>query len=240
MDITPFLPSVQRVRKNPNKVCHWAPFFAPWLCGRLCIRRGDSLTTLEAKAGKRKHQLLRRFVSLPWRHWIEAVRLDLGPGLPVRKVCGRQSAGGWRAREHQARAAGPARGRGAFAHRGCCLSRRVRTAESASAVFPGDRPCSSDEGGPAGGGGRGAGPARALSAVRPTRGRVVRPPERAAGPSVRAAGAYWSAGRRGRGPGRSPDGQRPLLFQEDLEALSPRRPQQRVKELPRIFKEAVQ
>lgn len=96
-------------------------------------------------------------------------------------------------------------GREAFVHRGCCLSRCVRAAESAAAVVPGDSPVQFRRGGEREawpeGGGWGAGPARALSAVRPTRGRDGRPPERPAGPSVRAAGAYWSAGRRGRGPG---------------------------------------
>lgn len=37
-----------------------------------------------------------------------------------------------------------------------------------------------------------------------------------------------------------PGGQRRLLFQEDLDALSPRRPQQRFKEPPPIFKEPFQ
>lgn len=158
-----------------------------------------SQATLKAQAGKRKHQLLRRVVCLPWRHWIEAVRLDLGPGLPVRKACGRQSGGeggGWRAR-------------GAFVHgmlskQMCPRSwkRGSRGPRGLARAVPTRRRVG---GGPATawpeGGGWGAGPARALSAVRPTRGRDGRPPERAAGPSVRAAGAYWSAGRRGRGPG---------------------------------------
>lgn len=51
-----------------------------------------------------------------------------------------------------------------------------------------------------------------------------RPPERAAGPSVRAAGADWPAGRRGRGRAVPAGGQRRRLLLEDLDALGPRRP----------------
>lgn len=37
-----------------------------------------SQTALKGKAAKRKHELLRWVLSLPWKHRIEAVRPDLG------------------------------------------------------------------------------------------------------------------------------------------------------------------
>lgn len=90
-----------------------------------------SQTTLKGKAAKRKHELLGRVVSLPWKHWIEAVRPDLGPvlrdghqegvlrGGRLARPC--EGSGGHRG---LGRPDLPS-GQGTFVHRGRCLSRSV-------------------------------------------------------------------------------------------------------------------
>ena len=107
----------------------------------------------------------------------------------------------------------------------------VRTAERAAAVVPGlarARPAAAASGKRAvdgrTAGSRGAGPARASAPSAHLGARAGPPHERAAGPSVRAVGADWPAGRRGRdgGAGLGPPsrGPRRRRFHEDLDSLS--------------------
>lgn len=118
-----------------------------------------------------------------------------------------------------------ARGRGACVHQDAVLAGVLAKLEAHRPSSRGTRACNSPTsaasdrrvGGCRAGGGCGdAGSAPALWGGSPHLSpRGGRPRKWAAGPSVRAAGAYWWRGRRGRAPAGLPGG----LFQ-DLDALS--------------------
>lgn len=133
------------------------------------------------------------------------------------------------------RAAGRAGGRGAAggpgepSYAGCCLSRCVRAAESAAAVVPGDSPVPFRQGGEWEAGRRRPGRRGVAGAlVRPGPSRPFVPPGAAMGGPLsgqrgRQSGRPAPIGQQAGGGGARavlPGGQRRLLFQEDLDALS--------------------
>lgn len=174
-----------------------------------------------------------------------------GPLLLWRASGGWVAAGPWEEPgQHAGRKAAWARRPFPWARSLCALGmwskqKCVLAAESASAVVPGDSPVSSpaeDCQWEADGGGRGgAGPARAMSVYPPHLGaRAGRPPERAAGPSVRASGADWLVGRRGRGKGWSSRWAAASLPRRPWRAvLGPRRPEQQLNEQPELCRQPV-
>lgn len=124
-----------------------------------------------------------------FRFWAPGGRAGEGPGRTPRKAAGQPALLGPRS----LRALGPSK------------LKCVRTAERAAAVVPGlarARPAAAACGKRAvdgrTAGSRGAGTTRASALSAHLGARAGPPRERAAGPSVREAGADWPAGRRGR------------------------------------------
>lgn len=145
--------------------------------------------------------------------------------------------GGGRAWEDAAEGSRPSWGRGAFEHMRDCL-RKARLHRSERAAAGGKR-----GGRRPGRRGRGAplvqpGPRRRPPTSAP---RAGRPGERAAGPSVRAAGADWPSGRSGAGLGRLPVGRGGVASTKTLSSflLRPRWPGRQSRGQPEAFEEPV-